>query len=201
MAGLDPAIHASCEIQFSSSARSAMNAALQKRERGVAQYDKEYFKKQFEGLPPKAQAIIALARRDARAAVLGLSGKAAMPAFRILEEGERDRHALAIIRCYQASAFVNSLTKADNAAATSPTPPPRRLRRRRRSPRRGRRQRRLRRRSPPPPPLAPPLPRSARLDAASAIAAEAAHRRGHAWRAAAASDRRTPTSLCSRRQS
>ena len=37
-----------------------MNAPLRKRERGVAQYDSEYFKKQFEGLPAKAMAIIAL---------------------------------------------------------------------------------------------------------------------------------------------
>ena len=32
----------------------------QKRGRAMAQYDRKYFEKQFEGLPPKAMAIIAL---------------------------------------------------------------------------------------------------------------------------------------------
>ena len=64
----------------------------------MARYD-------FEGLPAKALAIIAL-----RAAMRVLP----VLAFRKRSGGE---HALATLRCYQASAFVNSLTKADNADA------------------------------------------------------------------------------------
>ena len=39
--------------------------------------------------------------------------------FAYWKEADRDWHALAIIRCYQASAFVNGLTKADSAANTA----------------------------------------------------------------------------------
>ena len=37
-----------------------MLALTQRRGTGMAEYDKEYFEKQFEGLPPKAMAAVAL---------------------------------------------------------------------------------------------------------------------------------------------
>jgi GTPase SAR1 family protein len=85
----------------------------------VAQYDQEYFKKQFGGLPSKATAIIASRAAMRVLPMLAHRGRDA-GVFAYWKEGERDRYALAIIRCYQASAFVNSLTKADRAAYAGP---------------------------------------------------------------------------------
>ncbi len=96
-----------------------MNGPLQKWERGVTQYDREYFIKQFEGLPPKAQAILALRAAMRVLPVLAdRAGGYANP-FGYWKADERGRNALDIIRCYQAPAFVNSLTKADSDARTA----------------------------------------------------------------------------------
>ena len=116
----------------------------------MAQYDQDYFRKQFEGLPPKAKAIIALRAAMRVLPLLAYRRNSDDQPFSYWKEGDRDRHALDILRSYQASAFVNSLTKAGSAdasssaanaaaayAAPSPTPPP----------------------PPPPPPPAPPQPR------------------------------------------
>jgi GTPase SAR1 family protein len=93
----------------------------QKRERGMAQYDRKYFEKQFEGLPPKAKAVIAL-----RAAMRVLPALTRRPGagdrpFTYWNKGERVRHALAILRCYEVSLFVNMLTKSDSAAYAAAT--------------------------------------------------------------------------------
>ena len=152
-----------------------MNAALQKRERGVAQYDREYFEKQFEGLPPKAKAIIALRAAMRVLPMLAHRGRDAGP-FAYWKEDERDRHALAIIRCYQASAFVNSLTKAGSAAAAATLPLPAR----------------------PPQPTSPPTPTPppAAADAARSAAAAASS----AADAATSSNANAAAASCRRRQ-
>ncbi len=87
-----------------------MNADYTKRERGLAQYDEDYFKQQFEG-PPEARAIIALRAAMRVLPVLAYRGRDAGP-FAYWNESKRDVHALAIMRCCQVSAF-------------SPPPPPR----------------------------------------------------------------------------
>ena len=87
---------------------------IAERERGMAQYDREYFKQLFEGLPPRAQAIIALRAAMRVMPVLANRGSDAAEPFAYWNR-DRDCYAFAIFRCYQASAFVNSLTKADNA--------------------------------------------------------------------------------------
>jgi GTPase SAR1 family protein len=85
----------------------------------VARYDLDNFEKQFKRLQPKAQEIVALR-----------SGLRVLPvlAYRRHNEGEpfafwnvedRRRYALSTIRCYQASVFVNSLTKADRSASAA----------------------------------------------------------------------------------
>jgi hypothetical protein len=86
----------------------------------MARYDSKYFEKQFEGLPPKAVAIIALraamrvfpvlAQRNARGAV-----------FWFWPAGDRVRHTHVVCRCFQSSAFVNSLTKDAARAARAAT--------------------------------------------------------------------------------
>lgn len=94
-----------------------MNAPLQKRERGVAQYDHEYFHKQFEGLPPRAQAIIALRAAMRVLPVLTYRKSRAAEPFAYWKAGEPARLALGIIHSCQAAAFVNSSTKADSFIA------------------------------------------------------------------------------------
>jgi hypothetical protein len=96
-----------------------MNAPLQKRERGVAQYDHDYFRKQFEGLPPKAQAILALRAAMRVLPLFAYRQNSDAEPFAYWKSGERGQHVLAIIQCCQAAAFVNSLTKADSAAAAA----------------------------------------------------------------------------------
>ena len=85
----------------------------------MAQYDYDYFKKQFEGLPPKAQAIIALRAAMRVLPLLAYRRNSDAEPFAYWKAAKRDRHALATIRCCQASAFVNSLTKADETAAAA----------------------------------------------------------------------------------
>jgi hypothetical protein len=75
----------------------------------VAQYDYEYFSKPFEGLPPKAQAIMALRAAMRVLPILAYRKSGDDKPFAYWKRCERNRHALAIIRCYQASAFANSL--------------------------------------------------------------------------------------------
>ena len=81
----------------------------------MPQHDRDYFKKQLEGLLPKAQAIIGLRAAMRALPVLSYRESGDTQPFAYWKEGERDQYALAIIRCYQASAFVNGLTNADSA--------------------------------------------------------------------------------------
>jgi len=82
----------------------------------VAKYDHIDFEERFKGLLPKAQAIIAL-RGALRVLPLLAYGRGShAEPFAYWKSVERARHALATVHCYQASAFVNSLTKAGNAA-------------------------------------------------------------------------------------
>ncbi len=84
----------------------------------MARYDPEYFKQQFEGLSPRAMAVIALRAAMRALPMLAHRGKDAGP-FAYWKEADRDRHALSVVRSYQASAFLNRLTKADYAAPTA----------------------------------------------------------------------------------
>ena len=87
------------------------------QERGMAQYDYNYFSEQFKGLPPKAEAIIALRAAMRIFPFLAYRNTAGDRPFAYSWSSKLARSALATLRCYQASAFVNSLTKADNADA------------------------------------------------------------------------------------
>jgi signal recognition particle receptor subunit beta len=87
----------------------------------MAQYGREYFKKQFERLPRKATAIIALRAAMRVFPVLAQRRDATDAAFWFWPAGDRVRHTHVVCRCFQSSAFVNSLTKAaaTNAAAAA----------------------------------------------------------------------------------
>jgi hypothetical protein len=88
------------------------------QERGVAQYDRAYFKKQFEGLPPKEVAIIALRAAMRVFPVLAQRRHATDEAFWFWLPKARVHYTHVICQCFQSSAFVNSLTKgAPDAAA------------------------------------------------------------------------------------
>jgi hypothetical protein len=82
-----------------------------KQGRAMAQYDDEYFKKQFEGLPPKAAAIIALRAAMRVFPVLAQRRIAADAAFWFWPPEDRAHHTLVVCRCFQSSVFVNSLMK------------------------------------------------------------------------------------------
>src|SRR5208337_3433431 len=82
--------------------------------RGMAEYDSEYFQRQFEGLPPEAVAIIAL--RASMRVLPVLACRRSVDAGPFAYWGERAQHALALFRCYEVSHFVNGLTKSDRAA-------------------------------------------------------------------------------------
>jgi hypothetical protein len=84
----------------------------------VAKYDREYFAKQFEGLPFKALPIIALRAAIRLLPVLARRTSGSEP-FYYWKADERARHALTTLRCCQASVFANSLTKTDYAAANA----------------------------------------------------------------------------------
>ena len=71
---------------------------------------------------PKAQAIIALRAAMRVLPVLSYRRSGDSEPFAYWNSADRGRHALAIVRCYQASAFVNSLTKADSSAANAAAP-------------------------------------------------------------------------------
>jgi GTPase SAR1 family protein len=86
----------------------------------MAQYDSEYFKKQFEGLWPKETAVVAL--RAALRVFPVLAQRKRNEAFRFWPAGDRTHHTLSVCRCFQSSAFVNShLKKFTAAAAYAPT--------------------------------------------------------------------------------
>jgi hypothetical protein len=85
----------------------------------MAQYDREYFEKQFGGLPLKAMAIIALRAALRVFPVLAQRRHATDAAFWFWLPEVRAHHTLVVCRCFQSSAFVNSLTK--YAAANSLT--------------------------------------------------------------------------------
>ena len=96
-----------------------MLALTQRRGTGMAQYDKAYFKKQFEGLPRKAVAVIALRAAMRVLPILAYRQSPDVGPFAYWKKAERAGHALALFRCYQISFFVNNLTKRDPAAATA----------------------------------------------------------------------------------
>ena len=81
----------------------------------MAQYDREYFKKQFEGLPPNATAMIALRAAMRVFPVLARRSKAADPAFRFWTVAHSGRHTLAVCRSFQSLAF--SLTNGSPAVS------------------------------------------------------------------------------------
>ena len=100
-----------CGIQFSSCSGSAMLTVEGKRGRGMAEYDSEYFQRQFEGLPPSAVAIIALRASMRVLPVLAYRRSVDAGPFAYWKKGERAQHALALFRCFEVSLFVNDLTK------------------------------------------------------------------------------------------
>ncbi len=83
----------------------------------MAQDDGDYFEKQIEGLPPQAQAIVALRAAMRVLPALAYRRNSNVEPFAYWESAERGRRVLAIIRCYQTSVFVNNLTKTDEDAA------------------------------------------------------------------------------------
>jgi hypothetical protein len=85
----------------------------------MALHKSGYFKKQFEGLPPKAAAIIALRAAMRAFPVLAQRRDAIGEAFWFWPAGDRAHHTLLVCRCFQSSAFVNSLTKDDTADAAT----------------------------------------------------------------------------------
>jgi signal recognition particle receptor subunit beta len=83
----------------------------------VAQYDVEYFRRQFQGLPAKAPAVIALRAAMRVLPVLAQRRDATDAAFWFWPAEDRARHTHVICRCLQSSAFVNSLTKTNRVLA------------------------------------------------------------------------------------
>ena len=83
----------------------------------MAQYDEEYFKKQFEGLPPKATAAVALRAAMRVLPLLARPRNNDDEPFAYWKDGERSRNALTIFRCCEVSLFVNGLMKSDLDAA------------------------------------------------------------------------------------
>jgi hypothetical protein len=83
----------------------------------MAQYDRKYFKKQFEGLPRKASAVIALRAAMRAFPVLAHRRQAADAAFWFWRAEDRTPYMHGICRCFQSSSFVNCWTKAAAEAA------------------------------------------------------------------------------------
>ena len=69
----------------------------------MAEYKKEYFEKQFEGVPPKVAAIAALRAAMRALPFLGIGG---------WKPEEQPRRTFKVFRSYQASVFANSLARA-----------------------------------------------------------------------------------------
>jgi hypothetical protein len=82
----------------------------------MAPYDREYLEEQFEGLSPKAMAIIALRAAMRVFPVLAQRRAATDAAFWFWPPEVRAHYTLAVCRCFQSSAFVNSLTEDADAA-------------------------------------------------------------------------------------
>jgi hypothetical protein len=87
----------------------------------MAQYNTAYFKKQFESLPPKAMAIVALRAAMRVFPVLAQRGRATDEAFWFWPAEHRARHTYFVSRCLQYSAFVNSLTEYNDVYAVAAT--------------------------------------------------------------------------------
>jgi hypothetical protein len=83
----------------------------------MAEYDRAYFKRQFESLPPKAMAVIALRAAMRVFPLLGERGHLTVEAFSFWLREDRARNMHRILRCFQSSAFVNSLKKVPYDAA------------------------------------------------------------------------------------
>ena len=83
----------------------------------MAGYNEEFFNKQLEGLPPRVMGVIALRAAMRVLPALAYRQKVDAGPFAYWSGGEQAQHALALFRCYQVSAFINSLTKASYAAA------------------------------------------------------------------------------------
>ncbi len=81
----------------------------------MAGSDLEYFERLFEGLPPKAVAVVALRAAMRVLPVLAYRQSGDVGPFSYWNESERAQHAVAIFRCYGVSLFINSLTKSDLA--------------------------------------------------------------------------------------
>jgi hypothetical protein len=116
-----PAIAASTKGAYTLFQLSRIGRSLgyQKRGRAVAQDDWEYFKKQFEGLPPKATAVIALRAAMRVFPVLAQRKGVEYAAFWFWPAKGRAHYTHAICRCFQSAVFANSLTKAATAAAAN----------------------------------------------------------------------------------
>jgi GTPase SAR1 family protein len=82
-------------------------------------YFKEYFKKQFEGLPPKAMAVIALRAATRVFLMFAQRRRATAEAFWFWPAEDRSRHAHAVCRCFQTAAFANSSMEAALLAAVA----------------------------------------------------------------------------------
>jgi hypothetical protein len=80
----------------------------------VARYNTAYFKDEFERLPAKATAVVAL---RATMRVFPILALRPTDAFGFWLAKDRAHHTYDICRCFQSSFFVNSLTKADADAA------------------------------------------------------------------------------------
>ncbi len=72
-----------------------MLALTQRRGTGMAEYDREYFKKQFEGLPTKVMAVIAL-RAAMRVLPVLAHRQIGVAPYAYWNEEERAQRALAI---------------------------------------------------------------------------------------------------------
>jgi hypothetical protein len=89
----------------------------------MARYDREYFNKQFEGLSPKAMAVIALRAAVRVFPVLAQRRDATGEAFSFWLAENRAHYTLLVCRCFQSSAFANSLTEdASDASFSAATP-------------------------------------------------------------------------------
>jgi hypothetical protein len=85
----------------------------------MAQYDLKYFVEQFEGLPRKVAAIIALRAAVRVFPVLARRRDATDAALWFWPPEDRAHHTLAVCRSFQCSAFVNSCTEDASVAAAS----------------------------------------------------------------------------------
>ena len=83
----------------------------------MARYDRMNFERRFEGLPPKAAAVIAL--RAAMRVLPALAYGEQDDAFQYWNESAKAQYALSTFRCYGLSFVINSLTQTSPDAARS----------------------------------------------------------------------------------